>query len=571
LNTEPTTRTSHGPLLASVLLVLSVSLSWPAVPAHAALQVDAAGASPQPRIVNGLLSNEYETVGALLNSANPATARAFCSGALIGCRTFLTASHCVDGDLNPAHYGVYLQHAGVFAVSSVAVHPSYTDATFPRADVAILKLAAPVTSITPTPFNQTYLGPYVPFPPREGVIAGFGQTSGAGAGFGIKRQGKVQTASCSGTPSGTTNTELVCWDFTNPIGPVGEDSNTCYGDSGGPLLLDLGAGAVVAAVTSGGTSASCLPTDHSYDANVENYSAFIADQLGADSTLACGTFAKIGDANVTVEGHQGTLDSSVTSRTFDLALGTDVDQLRISLNSEDPSSPITNFDLYVRHGAPATTMLYDCATVGSGPFGYCQIDAPPAGVWYVLVQRVTGAGQFQVTDTVIGGAVPSCGNDVREPGEECDGTDDATCPGQCQAGCSCPSTCTSGDLLVRRLRVDAKRVRSHLFIFNDGIGGNYDGLDPRNGLSFGLDDGVNTLTLTIPAWDVGWDVSKPEKRKFKWKGLIDGVKRVKLIDKSTIKGYYKFSIVGKEVPGASAIDQEQAQIRLNIDSACIGQ
>jgi len=30
-----------------------------------------------------------------------------------------------------------------------------------------------------------------------------------------------------------------------------------------------------------------------------------------------------------------------------------------------------------------------------------------------------------------------CGNDIKEPGEECDGIDDAACPGECQADCTC--------------------------------------------------------------------------------------------------------------------------------------
>jgi len=35
-----------------------------------------------------------------------------------------------------------------------------------------------------------------------------------------------------------------------------------------------------------------------------------------------------------------------------------------------------------------------------------------------------------------------CGNNVKEAGEDCDGTDDSTCPGLCQADCSCGSSGT---------------------------------------------------------------------------------------------------------------------------------
>ncbi len=33
-----------------------------------------------------------------------------------------------------------------------------------------------------------------------------------------------------------------------------------------------------------------------------------------------------------------------------------------------------------------------------------------------------------------------CSNNVREAAEECDGTDDSACPGQCASNCTCPLT-----------------------------------------------------------------------------------------------------------------------------------
>jgi hypothetical protein len=38
----------------------------------------------------------------------------------------------------------------------------------------------------------------------------------------------------------------------------------------------------------------------------------------------------------------------------------------------------------------------------------------------------------------------SCGDGVANGREECDGGDDAACPGACQAGCTCPRTCGNG-------------------------------------------------------------------------------------------------------------------------------
>jgi hypothetical protein len=44
-------------------------------------------------------------------------------------------------------------------------------------------------------------------------------------------------------------------------------------------------------------------------------------------------------------------------------------------------------------------------------------------------------------------ATPFCGNDVRDPGEACDGADAPTCPGLCQGDCTCPSACILPDPL----------------------------------------------------------------------------------------------------------------------------
>jgi hypothetical protein len=45
------------------------------------------------------------------------------------------------------------------------------------------------------------------------------------------------------------------------------------------------------------------------------------------------------------------------------------------------------------------------------------------------------------------GSCSECGNDAIDPGEMCDGTADAACPGNCQADCTCAAACpaTQGD------------------------------------------------------------------------------------------------------------------------------
>src|SRR5262245_19218751 len=84
-----------------------------------------------PRIVNGTPTGQFPSVGALLAANEPDGAEIICSGTLIGCQTFLTAGHCVCDTFggacqpggpwapDPTQFFVFLQHAGIFAVSSI--------------------------------------------------------------------------------------------------------------------------------------------------------------------------------------------------------------------------------------------------------------------------------------------------------------------------------------------------------------------------------------------------------------------------------------------------------------------
>lgn len=403
---------------AAIVVVLLL-----AVPAHPGALVPAGSiVSGRPRIVNGTLTSQYPTTGALLSPGNAETGALVCSGTLVGCSTFVTAAHCVCNGTgadcqgvntpSPGGFIVFLQHAGFFPVSSIAVHPSFD---FPVADVAVVHLATAVTGIAPTAINTTR----APGHGTGGTIVGFGRSGGdpgTNGDFGLKRAGTITTAACTAGVSGVTS---VCWDFVDPLGPPGTNSDTCNGDSGGPLFIDFGCGPTLAGITSGGDSVSCLPTDRSYDANVFTYRAFVQAEAGADlDAESCGAMPQAGDPNTAITGFAGTVDPAAPDAVHLVNVPAGTAELRITLNAIDDG--VGDFDLYVQQGVvPQATdpgSHYDCRAAGTNQFGACTFASPGAGPWYVLVHRFAGSGPYQVTATTFGAGLPGPGTD----GQSCD-------------------------------------------------------------------------------------------------------------------------------------------------------
>jgi hypothetical protein len=363
-----------------------------------------------PRIVNGTTTTAYPSTVALVDSQQ----LMFCTGTLIGCDTVLTAAHCVCGGtgaqcqpgggqlLNASDVQIYAQHGGLFNVSKITVPPDYEFGV--ESDVAVLKLQGEVNGISPTPIN-TGSNPTNGTP---GTIVGFGLTDGNLDDFGLKRVGQVESASCSAVP----NAPHVCWNFTNPVGRPGTDSNTCNGDSGGPLFMDLGQGTVVAGVTSGGNSADCQPSDASWDANVFRDRNWILDNSGDLTSTTCGSLPQAGSTTAPIFTGESTVNANNSERFFTVEVPTGATALRVALNAEEgPFSSLTDVDLFVRAGLQPNTQNFDCSSTQTGVYEICEIAAPAAGTWHILVRRDSGSGtlRFQVAARVFGGEVSNRG------------------------------------------------------------------------------------------------------------------------------------------------------------------
>jgi hypothetical protein len=88
------------------------------------------------------------------------------------------------------------------------------------------------------------------------------------------------------------------------------------------------------------------------------------------------------------------------------------------------------------------------AITGEGAFCFGLDTLSTNNVIYNSREAKTGKPAFVIAT----GAPGACGDDVLDPGEACDGTADAACPGACQADCACPAVC--GDNVLDPLTED---------------------------------------------------------------------------------------------------------------------
>lgn len=342
------------------------------------------------RIANGTLTTLPPSVAWLL------TSDALCTGTLIGCRTILSAAHCFCAEdetgetCEPTNSGVvFFQHAPTAVIASVDVHPEYEFGV--ASDLAVVHLQQPVTGIRPAALNTAGK----PAPGTEGLIVGFGTDSeDQGAVNGLKRSGLVTTGDC---PKGISDATHLCWSFEPPPGPPGEDSNTCSGDSGGPLFVDFGSGPVLAGVTSGGTG-PCDGSDVAFDADVYHDRMWVQQRAGLDLGQTCGDWEPAGSPGSPILVANGTLNDSSSSATyaFDIPPGTEL--LRVTLNGP----LVHDFDLYVGSGSQAGPGNALCESEEGATLEFCQFAEPTVGTWRAQVARFEGSGPFQLTTTLFG-------------------------------------------------------------------------------------------------------------------------------------------------------------------------
>lgn len=195
--------------------------------------------------------NKSPVVAVLRNNADGSAG--ICSGTMISPTKVLTAAHCLEGAASvDVLLGISASKLAYVTSFSWKIHPNFSRAANGALsqDVGVINtpVALPLPTVPILSSTSAQVG-------QKAVIFGYG-TTGTAEDYGQLRSGVMKV---SAVDDGRI--------FANYEAGT---SNVCSGDSGGPLLIEVGSQLTIGGTTSYGNSVSCAVGEQSVFMNLQS-------------------------------------------------------------------------------------------------------------------------------------------------------------------------------------------------------------------------------------------------------------------------------------------------------------
>ena len=269
-----------------------------------------------PRIVGGQNAKKgaWPWIAALVSSGSSLKDGQFCGGSLIGKHWVVTAAHCItedDGSVSSIDsfivaLGAYdlakPQGSKRFVVKRIIRNPSYNPSTV-DSDIALIELAKDTSGYPFLPVqgdDDTLEG-------IESTVVGWGSTDPAGRVYPtILQQVSVPVISNEVCQEAFNSYGYTITDYMLCAGYASGGKDSCYGDSGGPLLVQRGDQWVMAGIVSFGGDLCAQSGEYGIYSRISTLRSFI--DSSTDAAVIGGyvtdslSGAPVSDVSVSVSG-----------------------------------------------------------------------------------------------------------------------------------------------------------------------------------------------------------------------------------------------------------------------------